>query len=721
MPVDKLSTVSSTLRRHFWIVLLTFGSVVGAAVAYLSTTTPQYQTAVRLMIDDRKTGVTEFGRAISEVSTATPGGANPIATQAELLLSSRVLSKALDEALPETANTTDEDATAYPSVDELRSTLEIAILPATNLLEVSYVHPDQEFVSNILNAIAQAAVEENAESIRLEASSVREFLEGRIPRQQAQLQELETRESQFRQASGLVAADTQANALVQSLSGVENELRATLVQLQEANTRDGLLRQITGVSSPVGGYAAVRAGQDEGLRELRTRITDVEARIFDSQSRLGDQHPDLLALQDERADLQQYYDERYARTVGGAVPESVAASDDVSSTLIADYIAGDVERNTLASRLTSLQSSRQQLQAQLATLPQQQQQLAALIRQREEEEETLKLLQSTLEQARIAEAQLISNVRVVDPATVPDGPAFPNPPVVIVMAIAAGSILSAGAVLMLDLLDDRVHEDGETTDLFKVPVVGTLPKLESLSGIDHLEAFLDDPAQVEPYRLLLKSLEFRNENPLRAILISSSLPLEGKSNVVARMAAVAAMLSKRTLVIDADLRQPLQHELLDVLPQPGLTEVIEGSIPLYKAIQATRLENLSVLPAGRPLARPLMTLESPFMRKLVTKVASYYDLVIIDTAPAGKSADALTLSEYADGLFLVVRPDYSPRDTVQRTLSDLQNTSGSNLGVILSSTGDPAGKPISSLPEGYRLSSAPALSGAPAGAPYQDD
>ncbi|MGG6293250.1 GumC family protein [Leptolyngbya sp. AN02str] len=684
--MDKISSLSSTFKRRLWVALATFTSVVGAASVFLLTATPRYQTAVRLLIDEQKTSVSELGRALSEVPNATPGGASPVATQAELVKSQRILQKALDRVRLQDPSGAAE---AYPSPGELGSRVEVKIVPATNLLELSYENENPEFAAKVLNAIAEAMVEENSEAIRQEASSVREFLEKTIPEQEARLTEAERAEQQFRQANGLVAAEVQASTLVQNLAAVEDELRATIAQIQQANTRDGQLQQITGVGSPDSGYAAVRAGQDESLRDLRTRLAELESQIIDSQSRLGDQHPDLLALLDQRDQLQQYYEAQFANTVGGqAVPSDVAATDEVSRELISQYITGTVERNALTSKLAALQTNRQSLQARLTQLPAQQQRLAALVRRTEEEEASLKLLQNNLEQARIAEAQLISNVRIVDPAVAPSTPASPKAPVVLVMAIAAGSVLAVGAVLLLELLDNTIHSTDDPQELFNVPVMGTLPKVVSIRNFADLERFLDDSRQVEPYRRLLKSLEHRYDSPLNVLLISSTFRGEGKSNLAARLAAVSAMASRRTLLVDADLHHPSLHAMFNAESQPGIAEVTEGSIPLYKAIQSTGIDNLSLLSCGRLLTRPSMALEAPSMKKLVAKVAGYYDLVVIDTAPAGQNADALTLNQYTDGFLMVVRPEHTPRDAVQRAVTDLQNGGSDITGIILNETSD---------------------------------
>jgi polysaccharide biosynthesis transport protein len=687
--MSKISSLPLILKRHSWAALATFASVVGTACVYLYTASPLYEASGRLMLDERRTSVSELGRALSEIPEGSQGS-NPIATQAELVKSQRVLRRALDQVFPGGISDSDQPVV---TPDQLSQDLQIKIVPATNILELNYRHPDPQVAANLLNAIADAMIQENVETIRREASSVRKFLEDRVPQQQARLEQAEAIESQYRQSSGVVSFEAQTSQLVGSLAEIENEERTVMADLRQAQTRDALLQQVTGLTALSSAYAAVRVGQDEGLRNLRTQLSDLEAKVIEHRSRLGERHPDLLAAVEQRDEMRSYYTQQLARLVpsGESVPASAEAADDVSKDLISQYIVGEVERTALEDRLRVVKTERQGLQSRILELPAKQQQLSALVRQREEAEATLKLLQGKLEEARIAEAQLVSNVQALDLAEIPSSPAVPNPRVVFVLAIVAGALLAAGVVALLEAMDNVVRSAPEVEAAAQLPVLSDLPKLESIASSPYeLEHFLNDANLVEPYRLLLKTMEFRKENQLNVILISSALAGEGKSDLAARLAAVAAMFSRRTLLIDADLRQPIQHGLFNVAARPGLTDVIEGRKTLSEAVQTTGLENLSLLPHGAWLARPSVIVEAPSMKALISDAATRYDLVIIDTSPISLCVDAVTLSHLTDGLLFVARPDYTPKSAMMRAVTELKGSGTSILGIVLNRTSDMA-------------------------------
>jgi capsular exopolysaccharide synthesis family protein len=202
-------------------------------------------------------------------------------------------------------------------------------------------------------------------------------------------------------------------------------------------------------------------------------------------------------------------------------------------------------------------------------------------------------------------------------------------------------------------------------------------------NLEQPDYFLDNAGLVEPYRQLLKTLEFRTHKKLRLIVVSSTVSGEGKSLVVSHLAAVSAMLSRRTLIIDADLHQSRQHSLLGLPKEPGLTDVIDKEITLLHAVQPTGIENLSILTCGELRDRPASLLESPSMKSLLEDAAAHYDLVIIDTPPVSSSADANALSQSSDGLVMIIRPNFTPKEMLLQTVSELTGNGVPILGVVV--------------------------------------
>ena len=677
-----ISSLPSVLKRQRWPALATFASVIGTSILYLSFTPPVYQVTARLMLDDKKVSVSELGRDLSKVAAAAPGGSNPIANQAELVRSQRVLKGAVDKVVPQGA----ESEQGKLAIQRLEKGLKVKTVPATNILELSYQDRDPILVAKLLNAISQSMVEESTESLRSEAKAAREFLEREVPKKRVEAEAAEAAENRYRQASGIISFEEQAKGIVESLSALDIQESTLSAQLQEVKARAKELQQVTNNTTPQNAYAGGRIGQDQELKDLRTKLAEIDAKLVQGRSRFTDDNPLIVSLLKQRDEFRVLYKQKASRLLTGnqTVPPANIASDELSQNLTSQYIGSDTEGIALEKKLSALQAKRNELQKRLAQLPLKQQPLTALARQREEAITSLKLLQSKLEEARIAEAQLVGNIRIIGQAQPPSSANAPNKKAVLVVAIAFGAILAIGMTLLLELMDKRLHDASEIEDELKLPILGVLPNLPKTAlSLDRPDRFLNDAGLVEPYRRLLKTLEFHSRDTFRLMVVSSTVSGEGKSLVVSHLAAVAAMLSRRTLIIDADLYRPRQHSLLNLAKEPGLTDVMDKKISLLHAVQPTDIENLSILACGALCDRPASLLESPAMKSLLKEAAAHYDLVIVDTPPISSYADASTLSQSSDGLVMVARPNFTLREMLLQTVSELTGNGVPILGIVL--------------------------------------
>ena len=679
-----ISSLLAILKRRALPALVTFTAVIGGAVAYLTVTPRLYEASARLIQDDRRVSVSELGRDLTQVSSGAPGGASALANQAELVKSERVLERAI--ALASLKSNNGSPGSKITS-GELNQGLSVKIVPATNILQLSYKSKDPELAAQLLNAVSQAMIDENTKTISSEATKVREFLESsEIPNARKRLATAEQRESQYRHISGIISFEEQTKSVVESLATLEDQERSLTAQLQETKGRDASLRQITDAKSLDKAYASVRGGQDEQLKTLRAKLTELNTKLIEGRLRLTENHPSVIALVEQRDNLNKLYTEQLARVspANSSVASSTVAGEQISQDLTSKLLANETERSAIEKKLKTVKDQRTQLQIRLAKLPILQQPLIALTREREEATASLKSLQSKLEEARITEAQKVSNLRLIEAAKPPTIASSPKRSAVLALATVFGTVLGAGVMLLLEVMDNTLKDASEAEELLSLPLLGVLPRLPAKTLVlEPADRFLDDIGLVEPYRMLLKTLEFRSMDKVQVIVVSSTLSGEGKSIVASHLAAISAMLSRRTLIIDADLRRPMQHTLFNLAPKPGITDVIEKRSTLNQAVQPTDVENLHVLTGGEFHGRPSQLLESSAMRSLVAEAGAIYDMVIIDTAPISACADASTLARQSDGIMLVTRPSITIKEVLQRAVSELKNNQIPILGVVV--------------------------------------
>ncbi len=705
------SSLLVILKRRAFPALLTFAAVIAGAIAYLQVTPRKYETAARLILDEKRLSVSELGRDLAQTRSATPGGPSPLADQAELIKSQRVLQKALSQVLPEYQGNSPESKL---TVGKLREGLRVKIVPATNILEVSYLDKDPVLATKVVNAVSKAMVEDNTQIIRQEAASVRKFLEDKVPDARRRLEEAELKENRYRQSSRIVSFDEQTKSLVQSLASLEEQERTLLTQYQELRSKEASLRQITDAKALNEAYASVRGGQDEELKALRAKLIEVETLVIQARLRFTDNHPTVLNLVEQRDNLRALYQNQLARVSpqNQAIASGSVAGDQISQDLTSQLIVNEVERTAVGNKLKVVQIKLGNLRQRLAQLPIQQQLLTPLVRQREEAAESLKFLRSKYEEARIAEAQLVGNVQIIEAAQTPTEPSLPREKPILAIALVFGVAFATGIVLLLELMDNTLKDASEAEELLQLPLLGVLPTLpRNTLMLEPAERFLDHVGLVEPYRMLFKTLEFRALEQLRLIVISSTISGEGKSVVASHLAAVSAMLSRRTLIIDADLRRPVQHTLFNLAPRPGMTDVLDGEISLDEAIQPTRIENLSILTCGELYGRPSQLLESVAMKSLLTEATEKYDLVIIDTPPLSACADAHTLGKQSNGMVLVTRPSFTIKEMLQRAVSELTQNHIPILGVVVNGMTDQTERYFRYPVNGYQPVSSRRLAG----------
>ncbi len=705
-----LSSLPLALRRRLLPALATFTSVIGGAIAYVVVTPQVYQVKARLMLDNKKVSVSELGRNLSQVSANTPGGANPIATQAELVGSERVLQQALDQIA--LLGSSQEGLT----IETLRKDLAVKIVPATNILELSYQGQNPELATTVLNAIANAMVSESAEGIRSEARAVREFLQKEVPLRRLEVAAAEAALNKFKQTTGLVSPEEQTQLLVRSLATLEDEERAVSIQLQDAKTRSQELQTITSLNNTQNAYIAGRIGQDQELQALRAQLVNLDRELAKMRSRLTDQNPAVISLVQERYELLTLYNQKLSRLLptnqltnqptNQIIPPGDVASDQLSQDFTSRFILAETERSVLEQKLYLVQTERIKLQNRLGQIPVLGQPFASLVRRQEEAIASLKLLQNKLEEARIAEAQLVNNIQIIERAKLPSSPKQPNPKVVLVIATAAGIALAVGMVLLLEVMDNTLHDASEAEALLKLPRLGVLPKIPAQAlSLKQPNRFLADMRLMEPYRLLLTTMELRAQKTLKLIVVTSTVSGEGKSIVASHLAAVSARFSRRTLIIDADWRHPMQQNWFGLPPQPKVTDLMDSNQTWRSAVQPTAIENLSILTCSDLPSGSATFLQSQVIKSILAAAADHYDLVIVDTPPVSSFADAHSLSRYSDGLVIVTRPNFTQKDILLKTVSELKESSTPILGFVVNGISDRTQHYYSDFFDSYQLQS----------------
>jgi len=199
----------------------------------------------------------------------------------------------------------------------------------------------------------------------------------------------------------------------------------------------------------------------------------------------------------------------------------------------------------------------------------------------------------------------------------------------------------------------------------------------------------ESPIATEFRRLLTRLSQRYAKNDVRSILVTSATSGEGKTTTAVYLAAaIARHQGLRTVLVDADLRQPDVHSFLGISRGRGLSDVLSQSRSLEASLQPTSNRNLSVLTAGSRSISPSKAIESPQMREVLRQLKDWFDMVVVDTAPVVPVCDPLVLGPQVDGVLLVVMAGRTPREVVRRARDLLVDVNANLLGVVLNNASE---------------------------------
>lgn len=188
----------------------------------------------------------------------------------------------------------------------------------------------------------------------------------------------------------------------------------------------------------------------------------------------------------------------------------------------------------------------------------------------------------------------------------------------------------------------------------------------------------------EAYRTLRTNIEFSSlDEKIKVIVITSSGPSEGKSTTAANLAVNMAKAGKRTILIDADLRKPIQHRNFKCSNHKGLSNLLIGEAKFEETIHITEVENLFLLTCGTKPPNPSELIGSAKMNRFVTGLRDSFDCIIIDTPPIIAVTDAQVLAKYADGYVLVISSGKTERQAAIKAKDLLDKVNAKVLGVVL--------------------------------------
>lgn len=276
----------------------------------------------------------------------------------------------------------------------------------------------------------------------------------------------------------------------------------------------------------------------------------------------------------------------------------------------------------------------------------------------------------------------ISNVSIIDRALVPEKPSNNNTLRDAVLMFLLASVGSSAIVFVIFYFDDTIRDVEDIENEIGVPVISKIYKSENNNEL----VVADKPNALvsESIRTLRTNLQFSSvDKEFKTILVTSSVPSEGKSFISANLAAAFAQNGKKVLLIDCDLRKGRQHNIFHIEGNDGLSNLLISDInKCSNYFYETKINKLYVMPRGIIPPNPSELLNSKKNESLINVLKKFFDVIILDGAPISGLSDSIILSTYVDKVLLVTAVDHTPKSELKNTVKALQTVNASLMGCV---------------------------------------
>lgn len=326
--------------------------------------------------------------------------------------------------------------------------------------------------------------------------------------------------------------------------------------------------------------------------------------------------------------------------------------------------------------------------------------------------EQLQLLVEELETPR-GETTAVVKATLIDDAQVARSPVAPQPLRNLALAGVLGLLLGIGLAVARELLDTSVKGADDIAEITTAPVLGNIFQDNDAKRAPSEVLFTATP-WAEAFRVLRTNMQYVDvDHDQKVIVVTSSLPGEGKSTTAVNLAVTLTQAGQKVALVECDLRRPLIADRLELDPAIGTTSVLIGKVSADDVMQPYADTTLDVMVCGQIPPNPSELLQSQAMEALLEDLRSRYDVVVLDAPPLLPVTDAALLATRADGAVVVVSHGRTTRDQLSTAIERLDSVGATTLGVVVNQT--PAKKASSAYGYGYGYGYAPLEEPVPAG------
>ena len=645
------------LISKWWILLL--GPALGLTTMFVSARIgPVSYVSYGRMIVSMKLNIPESSVYAEEMSSF-------LGTQQALMQSSAVINRAYSRV-----------AAQFPDLSPQAVTLKVNVQPKTSIFVIQATGLDPQYTQRYLQASMEEYINLKKVMRTQTSDTTVAGLTEEVLRLEKELRACDQQLADFQSSNSVVLLQEQGNSAGGYLAAL-NQRMATLKSeydlLQTLTLDQNLERQpqLSGTlpqakdSSDTAGSNTQHTDQDYVKAKQDIRVLKSELKELGEV--LKPKHPKMIALNEDiarRERLLDIYRQQSAEELETR-KQSLGLQIKSMEKDVKEWEVKNLEISRRSAEYQKIKSNSQRVQALYDRLLQTMQTLDV---NKEISPESVTIM----ENASTAFADQIKSTKQI------------------VVGGLAGLALSLLVLMILNRLDDRMSSFTELQMLFDEPVLGQIPKERPAHKGEIVGLIQPDDQRhsfLEAYRNLRSSLLFMTESGTRpkTILLTSSIPNDGKSMTSANLAITLASGGARVLLVDADLRRGALHRHFGLEAKPGLSEALAEGVPWEETVHVTRYVNLSFLPRGSATHKSSEFFVAPVTKQFLADAATKYDFVIVDTAPVMAADDVTSLAPSLDAVVFVIRADHTSARIARAALDLLYHRQVRVLGFVFNS------------------------------------
>lgn len=710
-----LNFYQRTLKRNRWPILIFTALAVAAAVFYTRIAPPIYAANATLLLESQKANIVSIEDLVSSGQESKDYYGTQIAILRSRVLAERVLlqlerqkdiSNSLltdilvhqntqnidwgaqigtaaigsETAMSSMSSTSGEQGSTTSGtlnsnkefnelISEFRKSLSVKPVANTKLVTIVFESVDPRFSAMAANAVAEQYIESVLERRNTLKDEVSEWMSGRIKELKSKLDASEEALLYFKRSNGLIELDGSVGRLN------EQELLVKSSELSEARNElsiaSDMYRKIQNFKSSSPQYleSLPFVQNDILVRSAKIDLGNAERDLLALKNRYGFKHPRIIDAESKLISLRATLNSRIERVV---------------SSFENDY-------QLLQQRVTSLENDVVVSKQNIQVVGQQKIILESLERKVAANRDQYNGLFDRITETQTTEGLNEANAVIAEAAWMPTQPIKPKKILIIGLALIGSLLLAAAISFLLEFFNDTVNSTEDIERRLKNKLIGVIPLIKG--GIKGREKDLplsplglDSTSKSfsEAVNTCRTSLSLADDPKLQVILVTSSVPNEGKSTVALNLAHSFGQL-EQTLLIDCDLRRPSIATALDMpVNAIGLSSVLLKNSTNQHYLNRNVLNSFDCLTSGPVPDKPLEMLSSAEFARILHRLRQYYDRIIIDSPPTHVVSDALVLSKLSDGVVYVVKPHDTSIKLIDSCLSKLSDAGASVEGICLS-------------------------------------